>query len=71
MRVFHPGVCLAGKNVNFLDATEEEVIDFARSLVGELAIVTCFLQMTPEKKNAIRASIACFEAYLASRASTH
>lgn len=71
MRVFHPGAYLAAKNVNFLDATEEEVIDLARSLVGELSIAMCFLTLTPEKKKKLRASIANFEAYLACRSSTH
>lgn len=71
MRAFHPGACLTGKSVNFLDATEEEVIDLVRTMVNELAIITCFVAMPPEKKNLLRANIAIFEAYLGCHHSTH
>jgi hypothetical protein len=71
MRGFHPAACLAGKGINFLDATEEEVLDLVRSLVSELSIMTCFVTMPPEQKKVIRASIDSFEAYLGGQPAKH
>ncbi len=71
MRVFRPGVYLAGPRVNFLDATEDEVIDLARSMMSELAIIICFLAISPEQKKSLWANIASFHAYLGSSQSTN
>jgi hypothetical protein len=64
MRAFHPGAYLAGRRVDFLDATEEEIFDLVRSMVGELAIMSCFLVLPPEQKKVVQASIASFEVCL-------
>ena len=71
MRGFHPGVCLAGPRLNFLDATEEEVIDLAHSMMGELAIMLCFLAMPAEQKKVLWANIASFKAHLGRGQSTN
>jgi hypothetical protein len=71
MRVFHPGAFLTGRRVDFLDATEEEVLDLVRSMVSELAIMSCFLAMPPEQKKAVQASIASFEACLGNGRQKH
>ena len=69
MRVFHPGAYLAGPRVNFLDATEDEVIDLARSMMSELAIIICFLAIPPEQKKSLWANIASVDAHLGSNQS--
>jgi hypothetical protein len=71
MSRFYAGACLAGRNVNFLDATEEEIFDLVRSMAGELVIMSCFLILPPEQKQAVQASIASFQAYLGNRQSKH
>ncbi len=62
MRVFHPGVYLAGGRVDFLDATEAEIFELIRSMASELAIMSCFLVLPPEQKKVVQAGIASFEA---------
>jgi hypothetical protein len=64
MKQFKPPVNSLPRRINFLDATEEEVMDLVRSLVCELSIMSCFLTLPPEKKKAIEANIASFRAYL-------
>jgi hypothetical protein len=71
MRVFHPGAYLAGAGVNFLDATEDEVIDLARSMISELAIIICFLAIPPEQKKSLWANIASVDAQLGGNQSTN
>ena len=66
MRIFHPGARLAGQRVDFLDATEEEVIDLANSMMGELAIMISFLAIPPEQKKTLWANIDNFKAHLGS-----
>ncbi len=64
MRVFHPGAYLAGRRVDFLDATEAEIFELVRSMVSEMAIMSCFLALPLEQKKVVQASIASFEACL-------
>jgi hypothetical protein len=71
MSRFYPGAFLAGRNINFLDATEEEIFDLVRSMAGELIIMSCFLTLPPEQKKAVQASIASFQAYLGNQQSKH
>jgi hypothetical protein len=61
---FSPAKRPVPRAINFLDATEEEVVDLARSLVCELSIMSSFLILAPEKKEAIHANIAAFRAFL-------
>ena len=68
---FYPGAWLAGRRVNFLDATEEEIFDLVSSMAGQLTIMSCFLTLPPEQKEAVRASIASFQAYLGDQQSKH
>ena len=71
MITFNPGAYLPGGDVNFLDATEEEVIEFVRSLLSQLEIMTCCLAIPSEQKKILKANIGCVEAYLNCRNSTH
>jgi hypothetical protein len=64
MKVFDPRTCPLGGRVNFLDATEEEVIDLVRAMVSQLAIMASCLAVPAEQKKTLRADIAKFEAYL-------
>ncbi len=50
--------------MNFLDATEEEVVDLVRSLVNQLAIMSSCMVIPVEKKKTLTANIVSFEAYL-------
>jgi hypothetical protein len=61
---FKPLMGTLPRRLNFLDATEDEVIDLVRSLVCELSIMTCFLTLPPEKKRALQTSIASFRTFL-------
>jgi hypothetical protein len=70
MRRFHRG-CLVSRNVNFLDATEEEIFDLVSSMARELVIMSCFLTLPPEQKKAVQTSIASFQAYLGNQQSNH
>ena len=71
MRTFNLGACLAGVDVNFLDATEEEAIELVRSLLNQLEIMTCCAAMPSEQRQILKAHIHRVEAYLNCRRSTH
>jgi hypothetical protein len=71
MKAFHPGAYLAGRKVDFLDATEEEIFDLIRSMASELAIMSCFLVLPPEQKKLVQASIASFGACIGVGQSKH
>ena len=49
---------------DFLDATDAEIKDLVRSLMCELSIVSGFLSLPPDRKQAIEANIAWFRAFL-------
>jgi hypothetical protein len=64
MKGFDRRALLGGKQVHFLDATEEEVVDLVRSLVIQLEIMASCLAMAPQQRKLLRANIASFQAYL-------
>jgi hypothetical protein len=64
MKGFDRGALLGGKQVHFLDATKEEVVDLVRSLVIQLEIMASCLAMPPQQRKLLRANIASFQAYL-------
>jgi hypothetical protein len=67
MRDFHPQMRLIDRRMNFLDATEEEVVDLVRSFVNQLAIMSSCLDMPTEQRKTLRSNIASCEAYLSRR----
>jgi hypothetical protein len=54
---------LTGK-LNFLDATEDEIVDLLRSMLKELTIASSCLPQPAERKLSIGGAISSCEAYL-------
>jgi hypothetical protein len=64
MRDSDPCMIPPGRKVNFLDASEEEILDLVRSLLSQLTIMSSCLTMPTEQKKTLKSNIASFEAYL-------
>jgi hypothetical protein len=64
MRDFDSRARPTERKVNFLDATEEEIVDLVRTFVNQLAIASSCLAMPAERRETIEANIASFEAYI-------
>jgi hypothetical protein len=64
MSDFHSPARPSEGTMNFLDATDDEIVELVRTLINQLAIMSSCLAMPTEQKKAIRANIASFEAYL-------
>jgi hypothetical protein len=51
-------------NVQFLDATEEEVADFVQDMLRQLEIMASCVAMPHEQQQKLKDSIALFRAFL-------
>jgi hypothetical protein len=67
MRDFDSQTRPTKRKMNFLDATEEEIVDLVRSFVNQLAIASSCIAMPAERRKMLKANIASFEAYLSCR----